>query len=156
MGKITDPYTKRIITIVYVVGLLYVIISGIVSFNYDRERYSGLVLVTKDMKVDTTEINSLGDRGTIFLKDKLGVLSFSPVIYEPKGFEGWYSINAKLASGKPYINTLDELRLPYLLFKEANSDTIFVFSKGYTLKFLLMETPEEHTRYLDSLYKTMD
>jgi len=156
MGKITDPYTKRIITIVYVVGLLFVIVSGIVSFNYDRERYSGLVLVTKDMKVDTTEINSSGDRGTIFLKDKLGLLSYCPIIDEPEGFDGWYSINAKLASGKPYVKRLNSLKVPYLLYKNAYSDTILVFSKGYTLKFLLMETGEEFSRYLDSLYKTMD
>jgi hypothetical protein len=156
MGKITDPYTKRIITIVYVVGLLYVIISGIVSFNYDRERKSNLIHVTYDMKVDTLEVDSGNDRGGIFLKDKLVILSYCPVIDEPEGFDGWYSINAKLASGKPYIKGLSDLKVPYLLYKNAYSDTIFVFSKGYTLKFLLMETPEEHTRYLDSLYKTMD
>jgi|GEM_PF-1689820 len=156
MGKITDPYTKRIITIVYIVGGSFTLImffSGVINEN---ERKSNLIIVTHEMKVDTLEVDSGNDRGGIFLKDKLVILSYCPVIDEPEGFDGWYSINAKLASGKPYINTLDELRLPYLLFKEASSDTIFVFSKGYTLKFLLMETPEEHTRYLDSLYKTMD
>jgi hypothetical protein len=156
------PYFKKGINLNLKVKLQLIVFLTLVlifsSLIYKQHhKISQLVRVNHEMKIDTSKVIWGNDRGGIEFNDSLVIASYCPVIEQPKGFEEWSS-GPPLIDGddNPYIYRLGNLRVPYYLYKEANSDTIMVFSKGYTLKFLLMETGEEFSKYLDSLYKIMD
>lgn len=158
MNILFKKNTENIIPLqVTIVGSVFLLLLFIFFIYRDSQKKYNLIDVSFKMKIDTTKVIWGNDRGGIEFNDSLVIASYCPVIQQPEGFDEWSS-GPPLIDGddNPYIYRLGDLRVPYYLYKEANSDTIFVFSKGYTLKFLLMETPEEHTRYLDSLYKTMD
>lgn len=94
------------------------------------------------MKIDPTMI--IGNekhgalRGAVFYKKGYFIDTSAKLIENNCGFNSWESNGPIVDLNKdPHECTLDDLGLPYVVYKEANSDTLHIKKDGCILKFLL-------------------
>ncbi len=95
------------------------------------------------MKIDSTLIS--GDenygllRGAVFFKSGYFIDTSARLIENNCGFNSWKSNGPVVDfNSLPHEYTLDDLGLPFVVYKDANNDTIFVKKSGCLLKFILM------------------
>ncbi len=133
MNKTTRGFLGIYIVLIIILVLLfikYVIIA-------DHKRLEALIPITYKTRVTPSLVENLQDRGGIIFNDSLVINSGLPVFEKPKGFNGWRT--GRIGSPPP-VYRLANIPPPYILWKAANNDTVYV-QKNDTLnfKFLLDE-----------------
>ena len=101
-----------------------------------------IVVVNRETNVDSVEITGYegygSGRGGIFYKKDHCISTSAKLIENNCGFNSWKSNGPIIdLNNKPHEYTLDDLGLPYVVYKRANSDTLHIKKDGCVLKFLL-------------------
>lgn len=124
--------TKIIITIV--IALVVIFIGLIIASQFTQSPNS----VNQSTEIRLVKITNIQNRGSIFINDTLVINSSSKLLIGAEGYDGWSNRGPIVDYDTiPYIHTLGDLKPPYFLEKEKNSDTIVVKKDGYTLFFKL-------------------
>ncbi|MDY0336146.1 MAG: hypothetical protein RBR47_14425 [Bacteroidales bacterium] len=90
-------------------------------------------VVSKETEVQITKIRFSQSRGGIFINDTLVIHSYSKLITGDLSTEDW----SLESPPKNYVFSLGDLKVPYMLRKAKDSDTILVEKNRTIYKFLL-------------------
>lgn len=127
----------------YIFLLIALLILGFISLiHLENKRVNKYIKLNYQMKIDSTLIS--GDenygllRGAVFFKRGYFIGTSARLIENNCGFNSWKSNGPIVDFNKiPHEYTLDDLGLPFVVYKDANNDTIFVDKSGCLLKFIL-------------------
>lgn len=122
--------------------ILFVVLGFVIvvaTWNSQAGKYIKLI---PEMKIDPNYI--IGDekygllRGAVFYKKGHFIDTSAKLVENNCNYVNWQS-NGPLIdlNTEPHKYTLDDLGLPYMVYKKANSDTLYVEKKGCLLKFLI-------------------
>lgn len=99
------------------------------------------VQVNYQMKIDSTYLSENVTygfrRGGIFFKEDRWICPSCELVENENNFSEWIDHEPIAFGKKPRVHELWDLSLPFLLYKESNSDTLVIVKDGFTLKFLL-------------------
>jgi len=98
-----------------------------------RVRRMEAEVVSKETEVQITKIRFSQSRGGIFINDTLVIHSYSKLITGDLSTEDW----SLESPPKNYVFSLGDLKVPYMLRKAKDSDTILVEKNRTIYKFLL-------------------
>lgn len=109
----------------------WLLLFGILFIS--RVRRMETEVVSKETEVQITKIRFSQSRGGIFINDTLVIHSYSKLITGDLSTEDW----SLESPPKNYVFSLGDLKVPYMLRKAKDSDTILVEKNRTIYKFLL-------------------
>ena len=109
----------------------WLLLFGILFIS--RVRRMETEVVSKATEVQITKIRFSQSRGGIFINDTLVIHSYSKLITGDLSTEDW----SLESPPKNYVFSLGDLKVPYMLRKAKDSDTILVEKNRTIYKFLL-------------------
>ena len=126
--------------ILFCICLLVALVIIIVKQNI---HYSTAPRVNKLTKIDSTLVmkSNTSLRGAIYIKN-IGFLNtaYSELISNPDKFQNWNSKGPEISFTEiEYVNNLNDVPLPYLIYKKENSDTIYIKKDIFNLYFKLVK-----------------
>ncbi|MDY0336147.1 MAG: hypothetical protein RBR47_14430 [Bacteroidales bacterium] len=106
------------------VGFIFLIILT----NHQAGKY---VKLNHQMRIDSTLITGNEKygalRGAVFYKKEHFISTSAKLLSNPCNYDIWKSHGPLIDfNNEPHNYTLDDLRLPYIVFKASNNDTLFV------------------------------
>jgi hypothetical protein len=130
----------------HIIMLIFGIIICVVVVISENKRTSNRITVNFDYKVDSININGTSnykDRGGILFNEKFVINTSAKWIEDDCGYKNWES-NGPIIDfdSLPHEYTLDDLGVPYIIFKESNNDTLHVIKDDCSFKFLLITDTE--------------
>lgn len=136
----SNPIKVKPIFLLFIIGFLVAGFIGLILLS--KHQSSRYLEAGHNMEIDTTFIS--GDegfgalRGAVFYKENYFVSSAAKLIENPCNYQDWKSDGPIIDfNSRPHVYSLDDLDLPYALFKKPDNDTLHVFKDGCELVFLL-------------------
>lgn len=128
--------------VIVIIIIILTIFSIVILINTKELRnYAEASITTEIPLTQITKYNNYGYlRGTVFFNESNYINSSARLIGDNTFKDIWRS-NGPIVDFDtiPYEYTLDDLEMPFYLYKRKNSDTIHVTKDGYNLMFLLGE-----------------
>ncbi|MBN2612906.1 MAG: hypothetical protein JXB00_15225 [Bacteroidales bacterium] len=122
--------------------ITFLIIGFIILIMISNKQASNYVALSFEMKLDSIEIS--GDekygnlRGAIFFKKDYYIATSARFIGDDCDYNNWIYNGPNIdLNTKPHKYTLDDLGLPFLVYKMANNDTLQIIKNGCLIKFLI-------------------
>lgn len=128
---------------VYIFFIIAFLVIGFVALVYMHNRQANkYIRINSQVKIDSVMITGNENygalRGAVFYKKGYFISTSAKLIENNCEFNSWESNGRIVDLNKdPHEYTLDDLGLPYVIYKDVNSDTLHIKKDGCILKFLL-------------------
>jgi len=127
-----------------IINICIVVILFIVSIIIENKKAENNVVATSATEIPFVEIIYGPSRGSIcFSKNNFISSSAKLIDIDALNYDFWGRVPIMSLNTEPYQYRLDNLNVPYYLFKEKDNDTINVIKNGIKIRFVMNNYREE-------------
>lgn len=134
---VIKPLKKK--TYLFIIGYFLLILAVVIFLNVKTHfHYKDSNKINSVDALDSTfiEQSESSIRGVIRIEDKGYLSTSAELIYNPQNFHGWENNGPVVSFTKhKYIQKLNDLPFPYLIYKKVNNDTLIIRKDSFYIYF---------------------